>query len=121
MNTNEELNSHTPVFDYKAVSNRLLDDKDLVITVAKVFVDDMAQQVSELVELVGSGDHQKIAIQAHKIKGSSANMGGMILSMRAKTIEMAGKEGNLDAIQDELSKLEQSFFHLRDEIQKVLF
>ena len=121
MNTNENLEPNPPIFDYKAVKSRLLNDKSLVITVAKVFMDDMAQQISELVKLVGFGDHKKIAIQAHKIKGSSANMGGMVLSMHAKIIEMAVKEENIATIQDELPKLEQSFLHLKDEIQKVLF
>ena len=121
MNIDQQLESTPPVFDYKAVSNRLLDDKDLVATVAKVFVDDMAKQISEIVKLVSIVDHHKISLQAHKIKGSSANMGGMILSMHAKTIEMAAKEEDITTIQNELPKLEQSFLHLNDEIQKVLF
>ena len=121
MNGDERVESSLRVFDYKAVSNRLLDDKSLVAAVAKVFIDDMSQQITELIKLVERGDLNKISIQAHKIKGSSANMGGMILGDHAKMIEMAGKSSDIETVQNYLPKIEQSFTCLKEEIQKVLF
>ena len=67
------------------------------------------------------GDVEQIAIQAHKIKGSSANMGGMVLSELAKTIEYAGKDSDTETIHQQLPKLQQSFDMLKEEIEKVLF
>ena len=109
------------IFDYEAVCKRLFDDKNIVNEVVKVFLQDMPQQLKEINALVSKGDVEQVAIQAHKIKGSSANMGGMVLSELAKTIEFAGKESDSETINQQLPKLQQSFDLLKDEMEKVLF
>lgn len=109
------------IFDRTAVSKRLLDDEEMLLLIARTFIDDMKQQMEAITTLVAEGNIEQIAQQAHKIKGSSANMGGMVLSELAQSIEMAGKATDMETIHQQLPKLQQSFIILKQEIEAELF
>ncbi len=101
-----------PIFDYAAMSKRLMDDKALVHTV-ETFLTDLPLQFEQLKLAIAADDLQQAAAQAHKIKGASANMGGMVLSSLALKMERSGKAGDLNTVRQELPELEQQIIQLK--------
>jgi CheY-like chemotaxis protein/HPt (histidine-containing phosphotransfer) domain-containing protein len=105
------------VFDFKAMSERLMDDEELIQVIADAFLQDMPIQVEQLEAYVKAGDHQQAAAQAHKIKGASANVGGLALSAQALIMEKAGKEGKEEILTQHIEQLKQQFVLLKTEIE----
>ncbi|HEC17110.1 MAG TPA: hybrid sensor histidine kinase/response regulator [Sedimenticola sp.] len=110
-----------PVFDHAAVRERLLGDEELICTVAGAFLSDLPGQIEQLRSVVAAGDMPRIIALAHKIKGASANVGGMALSTVARMMEQAGKAGELEAVRRGLPELEQRIAQLKAAMEEVLF
>ncbi|BCG64345.1 MAG: two-component system, sensor histidine kinase and response regulator [Methyloprofundus sp.] len=109
-----------PIFDYAAMSERLMDDKDLIQVIADAFLSDMPVQIKQLHDFVQANDLAQATAQAHKIKGASANVGGMVLSNLALAMEQAGKAGDMPSLQQHLTTLEQSFTQLKSTMEETL-
>ena len=109
-----------PVFDSVAMSKRLMDDEELIRTIAESFLVDMTQQIEQLKDLVASNDVQQVVAQAHKIKGTSANVGGMVLSAHALKMEKAGKADDMQTVGQTQSEMEQSFAELKTAMEEIL-
>lgn len=108
--------SESPVFDHESMSDRLMNDEALVQAVLQSFVEDMAEQIEQLKVVAADNDVAQATAQAHKIKGASANVGGMAMSELAYQIELAGKSDDIAAIQNSLSELELRFAELKKAI-----
>ena len=109
-----------PVFDYAALSKRLMDDEDLIRIVAEAFIADMSEQLELLKKSVLDEDLPLVAAQLHKIKGASANVGGMALSATILPMEQACKAGDIKTAAQMLPELERCFTLLKTAIEKIL-
>ena len=114
------LDTQKLVFDHAALSNRLMDDEDLIRTVTEAFLGDMEEQIEQLKTMVAEGDCQAAAAQSHKIKGAAANVGGMAFSEQALSMEQAGKAGELETVRQALPELQQCFAILQASMVKRL-
>lgn len=114
------LNASYSIFDYVAMSNRLMNDENLINTVVESFLTDMPDQIERLKTFVKEGNCQTIAMQSHQIKGAAANVGGVILSGIALKMEQAGKAGDIETICQTLPELENSFTLLKAAMEKIL-
>jgi len=114
------LDVQAPVFDYAAMSKRLMDDAALIHTVASAFLGDMSEQIERLKTSIKDGDLQTVTAHSHKIKGAAATVGGLALSALAHRIEQAGKAGELEALRQILPEVEHSFALLKAEIEKII-
>ncbi len=110
-----------PIFDHEGVSTRLMGDEVLIKTIAEAFLKDLPDDVEKLENVIKKGDLPQITALAHKIKGATANIGGIRLSHSAQLIEQAGKEGNMPFIIDELPKIKLLTHQLKTTMEKVLF
>ena len=108
------------VFDYAALSRRLMDDEDLIRTVVEAFLVDMEEQIEQLITSAEEGDCEAAAAQSHKIKGAAANVGGMALNDHALSMELAGKAGELETVRQALPELELRFSSLQSAMDKIL-
>jgi len=108
------------VFDQVAFSNRMMGDDDLMHSVAEAYLADMKIQIARLEEALEAGDPQLAARLGHKIKGASANVGGMMLSAQAEKIEEAGNSGNINSLRQFFTELEQHFKTLETRIMEIL-
>ena len=108
-----ELEIEILVFDYEAMSERLMNDKELIAIIAETFLADMPIQIELLKNMVESNDVLGAATQAHKIKGAASNVGGMALSAVALKIEQAGKNGEIEVVRQNLPKLEKGFEEMK--------
>ncbi len=118
---NNDQTDALPIFDYDGVSTRLMGDGMLIKTIAEAFLKDLPDDVEKLENVIKERDLQQVTAMAHKIKGASANMGGIRLSHSAQLIEQAGKEGNIPSVIGELPRLKLQTNQLKTTMEKVLF
>jgi len=110
----------TIVFDYQALSERLVNDDELIRQVSEGFLDDMPIQIADLKKQVDNGDREKISAQAHKIKGATANIGGLLLSSVAEQIEMAAEQGDMETTSRLMLELEEQFKQLKSTMEEKI-
>lgn len=109
------------VFDYSSLNRRLAEDHELIQTVLSSFIPDMQQQLSDLSQQLDRADTDSLCNQAHRIKGSAANVGGIALSEAARQLEQAlrddAKPINCEQF---IAQLEREFDQLKQQISEVL-
>jgi HPt (histidine-containing phosphotransfer) domain-containing protein len=109
------------VFDYVAMSERLMDDNDLIVMMTEAFLDDMPVQIEQLKKDIDAENLQQATAQSHKIKGAAANVGGLAFSERALIMERAGKLDDMETLSKNFDKLGQQFAELKSVMeQKIL-
>ncbi len=113
-----KLSTRSPVFNREAFLDRMMGDTEFALEVVAGFVSELSTLLSELKEEFARGDLQSIWKQAHKIKGSAANVGGEALRDVALEIEQAGKAGDMAAAARCIPELEIQTTRLKDELQR---
>jgi len=108
------------IFDYPAMSNRLMNNKNLIRKVVDTFSTDMDVQISLLKAAIKDEDLKIAAAQAHKIKGASANVSGIALSDLALIAEEACKTEELDKLREILPEIEGNFILLKAAMDEML-
>jgi PAS domain S-box-containing protein len=110
----------TDVFDHKDFLHRLLGDAGLAITIIESFLKDMPIQITALKASLHDGDVDAVKSQAHKIKGTAANVAGNDLARSAAAMELSGKDRDLAALNQLMPELEQRFEQLKKAMEKYL-
>jgi CheY-like chemotaxis protein/HPt (histidine-containing phosphotransfer) domain-containing protein len=82
------------VFNREKFLERMMGDEEFAHEVAAEFMKELPTLVSTLKQNVAELDLESIWKQAHKIKGSAANVGGEALRDVAMKVEQAGKASN---------------------------
>jgi HPt (histidine-containing phosphotransfer) domain-containing protein len=85
----------TLVFNREVFLKRMMDDEEFAHEVVDEFLKELFTMTNTLAEEVAQADLESIGKQAHKIKGSSANVGGETLKDAALRVEQAAKAGNM--------------------------
>jgi PAS domain S-box-containing protein len=106
------------VFNREAFLERLMEDEVLAHEVVSGFVKDLPAALMELKEHVALGALEPIWKQAHKIKGSAANVGGETLRDVASEIEQAGRAGDLAKVVRCIPDLERQVSRLSEALQQ---
>jgi len=110
----EENRQPSPaVWDRAALLGRLMGDEELAETIVQGFLADMPLHIEALRGSVEAGDAAAAGLQAHTIKGASANLGGEALRALAFGMEKAGKAGDMESIEARLDELAASFEELK--------
>ena len=115
-----ERDKKEDAFDYAGISERLMDDKELIETVVQAFLGDMPEQIKQLDSHIKNQDLEQATAQAHKIKGAAANVGGLALSAHASILEQAGKSGDFGTLIQNFATLKPLFIELKSEMEKML-
>ena len=96
-------------FDREAFLERTMGDRELAAEVAVAFLADAPLTFANLSAAIGSGDAEAAGNFAHKLKGSSANIGGEKLRGIAAWMQDAGTEGDLGRLSELLPPAEAAF------------
>ncbi|MCF6281906.1 MAG: ATP-binding protein [Candidatus Polarisedimenticolaceae bacterium] len=110
-----------PIFDHAGMSVRLMGDETLIKSIAEAFLSDLPTDFEKLKSAIEAEDTKQTTAMAHKIKGASANIGGIRLSTSAHTIEQASKKNELSIIHDELAKLALHIRQLTTAMNEAIF
>ncbi|AFV25179.1 multi-sensor hybrid histidine kinase [Methanolobus psychrophilus R15] len=107
------------VFDREALFERIMDDEELARSLIAIFLKQVPEQIRELRENVDKREMKNIFWYAHKIKGTSANLGGMVLSSLASEMEQAAMQGEYNKTTTVMQDMEKQFDILVDQLKKV--
>ena len=106
------------VFNRVAFLERMMGDEEFAREVAAGFVSDLPALTNAMREEVAHGDLDSIWKQAHKMKGSAANVGGEALRDAAREIEQAGKVGDLARVALWIPELETQSDRLNEALRQ---
>jgi len=112
--------SDLPVFDRQGMLRRLMNDEELATAVMDSFLEDIPKQIQALQDYLKTGDAPSVELQAHTIKGASANVGGEALRAVAWEMEQAAKSKDLESAERFMSELEKRWLDLKKAMQESL-
>ena len=90
------------------------------VSLVQVFLADAPLALERIRSLSGSSDLAAIAAPAHTLKSTSANLGAMILSGQAKTLEMDAKQNTLRAAPARAAALTAEFERVAAALRRVI-
>ncbi len=101
-------------FNVIALQARLMDDTDLIKTILDGFLKDFPVQRSILQNEMEQQNYQKVARQAHKMKGAAGNVGLEILEQCLIEVERAAKNRNSGELRKLLSGIDKEFLSIKE-------
>jgi PAS domain S-box-containing protein len=107
--TVSDIASEKDVFDRAGFLDRLMGDEDLANEIFSEFLEDVPRKLITLKEALGKGDAPSVQIEAHTLKGASANVGALALQEMAYQIEVAGEAGDLVKAGSLAAQLDKQF------------
>jgi two-component system sensor histidine kinase/response regulator len=90
---------------------------DLVCELAGIFLDIVPSIVGELILAVRAGNRTKARSLAHKLKGSSRHIGASGMASICAGIEAMSDEVEISWAVDQVTRLEQEFQHVQEELR----
>ncbi len=105
------------VFNREAFLERMMGDREFAQEVAQEFLGELPAMLAELRQKVALEVPEPIWRQAHRIKGSAANLGGELLRDVALEIEKAARTGYLARVVRLITDLETQAARLRKELE----
>lgn len=107
------------IFDYEEVMERVQDDKELLLELLELFLDDFKEKRVALTGFVANKDFENIRGVAHSLKGASGNISAKALREVLLQIEEKGKDEIVDGIEDLLTQLDSRFEELTAHLEEV--
>ena len=83
-----------------------------------VFIESTHEILQQLKTAFDQKDIESFTRQAHSLKSSSANLGGLILAEIGAELEKAGHQGQLPASAEFILPIEQTFALMEKELQQ---
>lgn len=116
--------SETPVIDLDTIETLKSlnpdDNGEFLKEIIAIFLEDTPQRIAELESSLGKGDLPTFIRAAHSIKGSSSNMGAMVLRETAEALESKAKASGLASVGELLIRIKADFAQAECEIKKQL-
>jgi|SRR5882724_4906956 len=116
--------SDLPVIDPQSIENlRSLDPGDggaFLSEIVGIFLDDTPKRIADLEQSLAAGDVEKFTRAAHSIKGSSSNLGAMVLRAGAEKMELLARQQGLGEAAPMLAALKVEFARAQAELSKLL-
>ena len=111
------------IFDYQTFCQRMGNDSHLINLVSQEFVKEAEKKIALLKRVVSHGSKEELALQAHNLKGSSAEVAANSMQALAHDLEKLASNGTgeLDriGIEEKIVQLEQHFIHFKQALSKV--
>jgi len=117
---NDDLeNGNNGIFDESELLQRLMGDRDLEKIILGAFLEEIPQQIAELKREIADKNPVNARIQAHTIKGASANLAADALRRAAHEAEILAEKGDLDGMNILVSMIEAEFVLFEGMINKT--
>ena len=107
------------VIDLKDFLDRVQDDKDLMLELFDIFMEDYQQKRQELKEAVVKKDYEQIKSLAHSLKGASGNISAKAMRATFVRLEEIGKNNNLTGMDQLLNDLDRQYNDLVKRIEEI--
>ncbi len=107
------------ILDYQEVMERVENDRELLIELIEIFLDDCPPKIRKIREAAAGGDYTQMSDMAHSLKGSSGNLAAKKMSSLFLQIEQKGKSQDASGVDDILGDAEALLQELRGYLQKL--
>ena len=97
------------IVDLKEVLERVQDDKELLLELLDIFIEDYPIKIETIRQGVKDKDFEKLRDASHSLKGASGNIAAKRINMLIVQVEQLVKMNTTDGIEDLLKNLEQAF------------
>ena len=104
-----------PVFDRKALLERLGGNEALVQKFVTMFFTSADEHLALLDQGLAEGDPELVRSKAHAIKGSAGNVGASALATAAAALDRAIREGRLEQQQELRDQLHEQYRRFRND------
>lgn len=101
------------IFDYDEMLARCVGKEDLLERAMKRFGEDLTVDLDALTDACNSGDSERIASTAHRIKGASANVSAHQLSAAAADLEACARSNEMAGVSHSLQQVTTAAESLR--------
>jgi histidine phosphotransfer protein HptB len=113
-----------PLVDLQSIENlRELnpgDNDEFLREIISIYLEDTPARIAELEQSLAAGDVPKFTRAAHSIKGSSSNLGAMIVRKIAETLEHQSSKQGLADVAGLIVALKEEFTKTHAELTKFL-
>jgi response regulator RpfG family c-di-GMP phosphodiesterase len=126
-NVKEDINSGSEVREEKMLNEKTINrlrqimgesDPTFFDQVMRMFVSQGEEQVMQIRDAVAAGDIKQVGALAHKLKGSSLNVGANAMAETCRTMEIRTRENDSTGLDELARRLEKEFAATRREIEK---
>ncbi|MDM8549975.1 response regulator [Desulfobacterales bacterium HSG2] len=121
--THEDMHEDTPdekeIFDPDEFLTRIENDERLGRLLMKSFRNDFGQRMKKMRESLKKNDAEDIKLQAHTIKGASANMAAHTLTQLAYQLEKMGETGDISRAISLVDEIERAFEKVDSRLKKM--
>ena len=107
------------VLDLPEFLERVQDDKELLLELFDIYIQDFKDKRLALKEAVAANDFEQIKNLAHSLKGASGNISAKLLRVTFLKFEEMGKNQNLASASETLALMDQQFQDLLNRIATV--
>ncbi len=115
-NAEENISSGSYEYDMESMLARFANNKELFRDSVELFVADSPKRMEAIKISLKSENHQKIAEQAHKLKGTSGYFDSILHSL-FQELEGLGKEGRFEEAAEKLVKAEDMYQRLETSLK----
>jgi PAS domain S-box-containing protein len=107
------------VFNLKDALERAMDDKSFLKMILEEFIRGLPLHIDSIKEAVLKKDKYALIRTAHSLKGSSSNVGAVMISSTASELETAGTNDNLSSCTKTINKLDNEVTYFFEHINKI--
>jgi HPt (histidine-containing phosphotransfer) domain-containing protein len=107
------------ILDLPEFMERVQDDKELLLELLDIYVEDFGKKRKLLDEAAAKNDFEQVRNIAHSLKGASGNISAKDIRETFSTVEVMGKNSNLSGIEKYLAKMDAEFELLLVRIQEI--
>jgi HPt (histidine-containing phosphotransfer) domain-containing protein len=93
--------------------------EDFLVELIEVYLEDTPNRVAQMSQAFKGGDAETVIREAHTLKSSSANVGAMRLSALAKQMELAGRSGNFQRMDDDMEQFKDEFARVKVALEEL--
>ncbi len=102
-----------PVFDIETMKQATLNDSEVIKKIVNSFIKEMPEQIAEMEDMLEKDRLEVIVANAHKIRGSMADIGGIRLHQLVSEIEQAASNGDVQTCRQKVASVREEFVQLK--------
>jgi len=108
------------IFDLDGLMERLEGNQTYLAKLLAICVNSTTEHMASLTDAISRNNSTDIRLEAHTIKGASANIGANVMMKIAESMENAAKSGELSGMAESYMQLKQSFQEFKSVVEKYL-
>ena len=120
MNENDNLSKRKNELNVNKGLANIAQNEESYCAILNTYYSEGLRKLAELPSKLKAGEISAFTTDVHGIKSSSASIGADTVSLMFKELEAAGKEGNLEYINERYEEYSNSFFKILEDVKNYL-